>query len=109
MLKQPGKRSVSMQIPVTVPSNFRIIAHRGASAYAPENTLPAFDLALRMGRPQVELDAQLSTDGQVVLCHDTTLARYGHGAQTVEALDWATLSNLDMGAWFSPYLFPQTP
>jgi glycerophosphoryl diester phosphodiesterase len=98
-----------MQIPVTVPPNFRIIAHRGASSYAPENTRPAFELALRMGRPQVELDAQLSTDEQVVLCHDTTLARYGHGEQIVETLDWATLSNLDMGSWFSPYLFPQTP
>lgn len=102
-----------MFLPVRVPPNFRIIAHRGASAYAPENTLPAFELALRMARPQVELDAQLSTDGRIVLCHDTTLARYGYaeefGDQPVESLDWQTLSRLDMGAWFSPYYYAQTP
>jgi glycerophosphoryl diester phosphodiesterase len=99
-----------MQIPVRVPAEFTIIAHRGASAYAPENTFPAFDLALRMGRPHVELDTQLSTDGRVALCHDTTLTRYGHGDREIESLSWAeTLSHLDMGAWFSPYLFAQTP
>ncbi|MEX1019180.1 MAG: glycerophosphodiester phosphodiesterase [Litorilinea sp.] len=98
-----------MRLPITVPSDFCIIAHRGASAYAPENSILAFDLALRMARPHVELDAQLTTDGRVALCHDSTLARYGHGDQTIESLDWATLAGLDMGAWFSPYLYAHTP
>lgn len=96
-------------VPVMVPPAFRVIAHRGASAYAPENTRPAFELALAMGRPEVELDAQLSRDGQVVLCHDHTLARYGHGPRVIESMTWAELSGLDMGAWFSPHHFTNTP
>ncbi len=91
--------------PLKVPRNFRIIAHRGASGYTPENTLPAFELAARMGISEIELDLQLTTDGEVVICHDLTLARYGHGELKVEALSWAELSGLDMGAWFSPYFF----
>ncbi|CAN5576668.1 glycerophosphodiester phosphodiesterase [soil metagenome] len=94
-----------MLLPILVPPSFRIIAHRGASAYAPENTLAAFKLARAMGIYQIELDAQLTTDGIVVLCHDRTLTRYGHGAQVVEEMAWADLAALDMGAWFSPYQF----
>lgn len=95
-------------LPIPVPPNFRIIAHRGASAYAPENTLPAFQLALEMGVTEVELDTQLSSDGVVVICHDATLARYGHGTRVVESLPWSTLARLDMGSWFSPHLFGGT-
>lgn len=91
-------------LPIAVPANFRIIAHRGASAYVPENTLAAFQVALEMGVPNVETDVQLTTDGVVVLCHDRTLARYGHGDQVVEELAWAGLVDLDMGSWFSPHL-----
>ncbi len=95
------------QLPIIVPANFRIIAHRGASAYAPENTLAAFELAYAMGVYEIETDVQLTPDGVAVLCHDRTLARYGHGERVVEALDWATLAELDMGSWFSPHLFSQ--
>jgi glycerophosphoryl diester phosphodiesterase len=58
-----------------------------------------------MGVRDIELDTQLSTDGQVVLCHDSTLERYGHGPRNVEQTSSAELLELDMGAWFSPYLF----
>jgi len=92
-------------LPIHVPPTFRIIAHRGASAYAPENTRAAFDLAARMGVAEIELDTQLTTDGEIVLCHDTTLTRYGHGPQVVEAMSWTDLAALDMGSWFSPFLF----
>jgi glycerophosphoryl diester phosphodiesterase len=92
-------------LPISVPTNFRIIAHRGASAYAPENTLAAFDLAMRMGVGEVELDAQLTSDGVVVLCHDRTLERYGHGPRIVEAMSSTELLALDMGSWFSPFHF----
>jgi glycerophosphoryl diester phosphodiesterase len=94
-----------MTLPIPVPPSFRIIAHRGASAYAPENTAAAFDLALKMGIREVELDTQLSVDGEVVLCHDTTLERYGHGPAIVEQMAWTQLASLDMGSWFSPFLF----
>ncbi|MBI1297759.1 hypothetical protein GC175_22715 [bacterium] len=92
-------------LPISVPGSFCVIAHRGASAYAPENTLAAFELAERMGVPDVELDTQLTTDGVVAVCHDSTLARYGHGERRVEEMSWAELAALDMGAWFSPFLF----
>jgi glycerophosphoryl diester phosphodiesterase len=97
-----------MALPIPVPPGFRIIAHRGASAYAPENSEAAFQLALEMGVMQVELDTQLTRDGVVALCHDSTLERYGHGPQVVEELTWAQLAALDMGSWFSPYLYGGT-
>ncbi len=92
-------------LPIVVPPHFRIIAHRGASAYAPENTHAAFQLAAQMGIGEIETDAQLTSDGQVVLCHDHTLARYGHGEQVVENLALSELAELEMGAWFSPFLY----
>lgn len=95
--------------PIRVPAHYRIIAHRGASAYAPENTLPAFALARAMGVTDVELDTQLSADGVVVLCHDTTLERYGHGRRVLEGLPARELLSLDMGSWFSPHRFAATP
>ena len=56
-----------------------IYAHRGASAYAPENTVPAFEKAWALGAVDVELDIQLSKDDVVVLYHDSTLAeKTGH-------------------------------
>ncbi len=95
-----------VKLPFETPADFRIIAHRGASAYAPENTFAAFDLALEMGVREIEMDAQLSADGVVVLCHDATLEKYGHGRQLVEQTPWEQLAQLDMGSWFSPFLFP---
>jgi len=88
--------------PIEVPTDFRVIAHRGASAYGPENTLPAFALAKQMGAAEVELDTQLSNDGIVVLCHDKSLKRYNHGDKEVEKLPSQVLLKLDMGSWFSP-------
>lgn len=96
-------------LPIPVPTEFRIIAHRGASAYAPENSAAAFRLAGAMHATEIELDVQLTTDDYVVLCHDTTLARYGHGEQVVEDLAWDDLAHLDMGSWFSPYLYHGEP
>jgi glycerophosphoryl diester phosphodiesterase len=61
-------------------TNFTLIAHRGASEDAPENTLEAFDLALRQGFPHIEADCQLSSDGGVVIIHDESLERLTAGA-----------------------------
>ncbi|MGH6622063.1 MAG: glycerophosphodiester phosphodiesterase, partial [Alphaproteobacteria bacterium] len=63
--------------PIRVPRGFRIIAHRGASGYAPENTMAAFRLAERMGAREIEFDLQLTKDGHMVVVHDTVLDRYG--------------------------------
>jgi glycerophosphoryl diester phosphodiesterase len=94
-----------MRLPLTVPNNFRIIAHRGASGYAPENTLAAFRLAEKMGIKEVELDVWFSKDNHIVICHDGSLDRYGYPGRHVTKLDLDALLKLDMGSWFSPHLF----
>ncbi len=77
-----------------------VIAHRGASRRRPENTLAAFDEALRQGCDGIELDVQLSRDGVPVVFHDKTLARAGAGRKRVAGLDLAELRGLDAGARF---------
>ncbi len=93
-----------MKLPFIVSPQYRIIAHRGASAYAPENTLASFKLAVDMGVTEIELDVQLSLDREIVICHDLSLERYGY-PRIVEKMNWPELSALDMGSWFSPFLF----
>ena len=58
----------------------RIFAHRGASGNAPENTLEAFDLAVRMGADGVELDVQVCRSGELVVAHDETVDRVSDGS-----------------------------
>jgi glycerophosphoryl diester phosphodiesterase len=94
-----------MKLPLTVPKGFRIIGHRGASGYAPENTLAAFRLAERIGTREIELDVRFSKDRQIVICHDRTLDRYGYPDLQVAELTLDELLALDMGSWFSPYLY----
>ena len=81
--------------------SFTIIAHRGASAYAPENTLAAFDKALDLGAAHVEFDLHFSADGQVVVIHDDTVDRTTNGSGAVAALTLAQLKSLDAGSWFA--------
>jgi glycerophosphoryl diester phosphodiesterase len=78
-----------------------ILAHRGASAHAPENTLAAFELALTQGAHGVELDAKLSADGEVVVIHDATVDRTTNGKGHVSHLTLAALRELDAGSFFS--------
>lgn len=78
-----------------------ILAHRGASAHAPENTLAAFELALAQGAHGVELDAKLSADGVVVVIHDATVDRTTNGKGRVSQLTLAALRELDAGSFFS--------
>lgn len=94
-----------MRLPLTVPKNFRIIAHRGASGYAPENTLAAFRLSEEMGITEIELDVWLSKDNHIVINHDGRLDRYGYPGLHVTELELEALLKLDMGSWFSPHLF----
>jgi glycerophosphoryl diester phosphodiesterase len=82
------------------PNRFQIIAHRGASAYAPENTLPAFERAQELGAVDVELDVQLSRDDVLVLYHDKTLDRKTERTGRVRDHDAAELAKIDIGSWF---------
>jgi glycerophosphoryl diester phosphodiesterase len=77
-----------------------VIAHRGASSYAPENTLAAFDLALAMGVRQIELDVDLTSDGHVVVIHDDSVDRTTNGSGPVTSHTLAALQALDAGSWF---------
>ena len=77
-----------------------LVAHRGASAIAPENTMAAFERAWRDGADIVELDVRFSADRQVVVIHDAGLERTTNGVGLVS--DWAAaeLRHLDAGSWF---------
>jgi len=79
-----------------------VIAHRGASAYAPENTLPAFELAVQQGADAFELDVRLTRDGAAVVIHDDTLDRTTHLTGPVRAHTLAELRGADAGRWFTP-------
>lgn len=78
----------------------RSIAHRGASAYAPENTFAAFELALEMGADAIETDLRQTADGEIVLLHDETVDRTTDGSGPVTDLTLAELRRLDAGSWF---------
>jgi glycerophosphoryl diester phosphodiesterase len=78
----------------------RIIAHRGASAYAPENTLAAFDLAIAQGADLIEFDVHLSADDQPVIIHDETLERTTDGQGRVRGMSLRALKRLDAGRWY---------
>jgi glycerophosphoryl diester phosphodiesterase len=86
--------------PLVVPDAFQIIAHRGASGYAPDHSLEAFKIAQRLGAAHIEIDAQVSKDGVVVLCHDKTLDAYGHPGRVIRAMNYVgELDHLDMVHW----------
>jgi len=77
-----------------------VIAHRGASGLAPENTLAAFSLAIALGADGVELDVQMSRDGLPVVIHDTRVNRTTNTKGSVSRLTLNQLQRLDAGSWF---------
>jgi len=83
------------------PPGFLVIAHRGASSYAPENTFAAFELALRMGVTHIELDVHATSDGAIVVIHDDTVDRTTDGHGPVTGYTLAALRALDAGARFA--------
>ncbi len=74
-----------------------VVAHRGASAYAPENTLTAFDLALAMGADAIELDLRLTADGDLVVLHDPTLLRTTGHTGSIARTPTHELERVDAG------------
>ena len=77
----------------------KIIAHRGASAYAPENTLAAFKLALEMGVDGVELDIHASADSKLMVIHDSHTGRTGNKHLSISETHSQELRNIDVGHW----------
>lgn len=78
-----------------------VIAHRGASAVAPENTMCAFRKALQLGADALELDVHLTRDGQVVVIHDEDIRRTSNGKGLVKDFTLEQLRQYDFGSWFS--------
>ncbi|MGQ9733395.1 MAG: glycerophosphodiester phosphodiesterase [Candidatus Zipacnadales bacterium] len=80
----------------------RACAHRGDCKIAPENTIPAIQLAVQKGAHQIEFDVTLSRDGELVIMHDSTVDRTTDGTGAVTALTFKELRALDAGSWKSP-------
>src|SRR5829696_1219381 len=94
-LRRRGHRTIEGGWPVN-------LAHRGASALAPENTLEAFRMAVEAGAGGLELDVHLTRDGYVVVIHDPTLDRTTGGTGAVAVMTLDELSETDAGYNFSP-------
>ena len=77
-----------------------VLAHRGDLAHAPENTLPSFQQAIEKGADGVELDAKLTSDGHVIVFHDSTVERTSDGVGRVSSLSLEAIRRLDAGGWF---------
>lgn len=77
-----------------------VFGHRGASAYAPMNTIPAFELAAEQGAQGVELDVHRTKDGEVVVIHDATVDATTDGKGLVSQMTLKELRALDAGSWF---------
>ncbi|RIX50728.1 glycerophosphodiester phosphodiesterase [Paenibacillus nanensis] len=75
-------------------------AHRGASAYCPENTMASFRKALELGADGIETDVQRTKDGRLVLIHDESLKRTTGDDRLVKDVTYAELAALDAGSWF---------
>lgn len=103
----------------TTDSTVLNIGHRGASGYAPEHTIPAYDLALEQGADYIEIDLQMTKDGVLVALHDDTLdrtadapegvpERYCSGPVIKRTLE--QIKQCDVGSWFGPeYAGEQIP
>ncbi len=78
-----------------------ILAHRGASGYAPENTMEAFELAAKMGADGIELDVHFTADGEVVVLHDEKIDRTSNGQGLVTDYTLAELKTFDFGYHFN--------
>ncbi|NED81407.1 glycerophosphodiester phosphodiesterase, partial [Streptomyces sp. SID11233] len=87
-----------------------VVGHRGAPAYAPENTLPSVDKAAELGFRWVENDVQRTKDGELIVLHDTTLTRTTDVEQVFpDRAPWnvrdftaAEIARLDAGSWYNP-------
>jgi glycerophosphoryl diester phosphodiesterase len=79
----------------------KIIGHRGAAAYAPENTIEGIHTAADIGIEWVELDVKLTKDGVPIIFHDETLDRTTNGSGTVAETDYEDIKQLEAGSWYA--------
>ncbi|MCL7931061.1 glycerophosphodiester phosphodiesterase [Halomonas llamarensis] len=81
--------------------SFQVIAHRGASGHAPESTMAAYELAHEWGADYLELDVQITADGELVVFHDDTIDRTSDGKGEINDYTLEELKALDTGTWFN--------
>lgn len=91
----------NVDLNVGIITRTQVTAHRGFSKVAPENTMPAFQAAMDCGADYIELDLQLTSDGQLVVIHDDKLDRTTNGKGLVERYTYEQLKTLSAGSWFS--------
>ncbi|KEK22333.1 glycerophosphodiester phosphodiesterase [Bacillus gaemokensis] len=82
-------------------NKFLNIAHRGASGHAPEHTFASYDLVKKMKADYLELDIQLTKDGQLIAMHDTSVDRTTNGTGEVREKTLSEIKSLDAGSWFN--------
>lgn len=99
-IAQPDMKDLPVQLFNNNEDGFIVIAHRGASAYYPENTMAAFKAAVKMEAEMIELDITLSKDGVPMVIHDATLERTTNGKGAVADYTVKELQEFDAGSWF---------
>ena len=81
-------------------SDYIVYAHRGASSYAPENTISSFLLGIELGANGIELDLQKTKDNKIVIFHDDTIDKKSNGTGKIEDYTYDQLYQMDFGSWF---------
>ena len=81
-------------------SDYIVYAHRGASSYAPENTMSSFLLGIELGANGIELDLQKTKDNKIVIFHDDTIDKKSNGTGKIEDYTYSQLYQMDFGSWF---------
>ena len=92
---------VAKEVSILESDKLLIIAHRGASGYAPEHTMESYKLAKELGADYLEIDLQMTKDGQLVAMHDSSVDRTTDGEGKVSSLTLEELKKLDAGSWFN--------
>ncbi len=89
-------------------NQIKIISHRGANKYAPQNTLPAFQKSIQLCADGVETDVHMTKDGVPVICHNYTINDTSNGMGTIASYTLEEIKKFDFGAYYSP-TFKGTP
>lgn len=98
-IRQIYKGNVSLNVGIL--NRTQVTAHRGASKAAPENTMPAFEAAIESGADYIELDVQLTSDGELVVFHDEDIKRTTNGTGILCDKTYNELIQYSAGSWFS--------
>jgi glycerophosphoryl diester phosphodiesterase len=107
---QAQSQSVApVQAGVAVPGKIMVISHRGEHLHHPENTIPAFQAAIDAGADYFEGDIRTTSDGKLVLMHDSTVNRMTNGTGPVQDMTFEQIRALDAGARFPEYKGTKVP